>query len=190
MMLLDINMPGGIDGVDVLRRIKDDPARRRIPVVMLTTSDDPREVERCYSLGCNVYMTKPVEPNRLHGSGEPARPLHLDRHRARRGAAPMIPGVSGTDAEQRVLIVEDDARRPRELEKRALVRAGRRVRIAGLVLGSAPGARKGGTSPRSCSTTSCPTGTRGRSSKPPAAPTRRSRCCWSPPAATTASPPR
>ena len=62
MILLDINMPGGIDGVEVLRRIKADPVRQRIPIVMLTTSDDPREVERCYALGCNVYMPKPVEP--------------------------------------------------------------------------------------------------------------------------------
>ncbi len=61
MILLDINMPG-VDGVDVLTRIKADPQRRAIPVVMLTTTDDPREVERCYALGCNVYMTKPVEP--------------------------------------------------------------------------------------------------------------------------------
>ena len=62
MILLDINMPGEVDGVEVLRRIKSDPLRQRIPIVMLTTSDDPREVERCYALGCNAYMTKPVEP--------------------------------------------------------------------------------------------------------------------------------
>lgn len=61
MILLDINMPGGIDGLDVLRRLKADPEKRSIPIVMLTTTDDPREVERCYALGCNVYMTKPVE---------------------------------------------------------------------------------------------------------------------------------
>jgi CheY-like chemotaxis protein len=61
MILLDINMPG-LDGIDVLTRIKEDPQKRAIPVVMLTTTDDPREVERCYALGCNVYMTKPVEP--------------------------------------------------------------------------------------------------------------------------------
>jgi CheY-like chemotaxis protein len=62
MILLDINMPGGVDGVDVLRRIKTTPERHQIPVVMLTTTDDPREIERCYSLGCNVYITKKVEP--------------------------------------------------------------------------------------------------------------------------------
>jgi CheY-like chemotaxis protein len=61
MVVLDINMPG-IDGIDVLTRIKADPERRAIPVVMLTTTDDPREVARCYERGCNVYMTKPVEP--------------------------------------------------------------------------------------------------------------------------------
>ncbi len=62
LILLDINMPGGLNGVEVLRQIKGHPEKRRIPVIMLTTTDDPREVERCYALGCNVYMTKPVDP--------------------------------------------------------------------------------------------------------------------------------
>jgi CheY-like chemotaxis protein len=60
LLLLDINMPK-IDGVEVLRRIKADPLTAMIPVIMLTTTDDPREVERCYELGCSVYLTKPVE---------------------------------------------------------------------------------------------------------------------------------
>jgi CheY-like chemotaxis protein len=59
LLLLDINMPR-VDGVEVLRQIKADPALATIPVIMLTTTDDPREVERCYKLGCNVYITKPV----------------------------------------------------------------------------------------------------------------------------------
>jgi CheY-like chemotaxis protein len=62
LILLDIKMPGACDGVDVLRRIKADPVKKRIPVIMLTTTDDPREVKRCYDLGCSVYVTKPVEP--------------------------------------------------------------------------------------------------------------------------------
>lgn len=62
VILLDINMPGGIDGVEVLRRVKADPEKRKIPIIMLTTTDDPREVAVCYELGCNVYMTKPVDP--------------------------------------------------------------------------------------------------------------------------------
>jgi CheY-like chemotaxis protein len=64
LVLLDINMPG-IDGVEVLRRIKSDPKSRMIPVLMLTTTDDTRDINRCYALGCNVYITKPVDPSRF-----------------------------------------------------------------------------------------------------------------------------
>jgi CheY-like chemotaxis protein len=60
VMLLDINMPR-VDGVEVLRQMKANPKTASVPVIMLTTTDDPREVERCYGLGCNVYVTKPVE---------------------------------------------------------------------------------------------------------------------------------
>ena len=59
LLLLDINMPR-IDGVEVLRQLKADPKTARTPVIMLTTTDDPREVERCYQLGCSIYITKPV----------------------------------------------------------------------------------------------------------------------------------
>jgi CheY-like chemotaxis protein len=61
VMLLDINMPG-MNGVEVLRQIKQDPHGCQIPIIMLTTTDDPREVKRCYELGCSVYITKPVDP--------------------------------------------------------------------------------------------------------------------------------
>ena len=60
LLLLDINMPR-LDGVEVLRRIKGNEATSKIPVIMLTTTDDPREIERCYQLGCSVYISKPVE---------------------------------------------------------------------------------------------------------------------------------
>ena len=60
LLLLDINMPI-MDGVEVLKRMKDSDVMKRIPVIMLTTTDDPREVDRCYELGCNVYVTKPVD---------------------------------------------------------------------------------------------------------------------------------
>ena len=60
LLLLDINMPR-VDGVEVLRQLKGSPATAMIPIIMLTTTDDPREVERCYALGCNVYITKPVD---------------------------------------------------------------------------------------------------------------------------------
>lgn len=60
VLLLDIKMPK-VDGIEVLRRLKQNAPTATIPVIMLTTTDDPREVEKCYQLGCNVYITKPVE---------------------------------------------------------------------------------------------------------------------------------
>ncbi|HEX4496521.1 MAG TPA: response regulator [Thermoanaerobaculia bacterium] len=60
VLLLDIKMPR-VDGIEVLKRLKADPWTATLPVIMLTTTDDPREIERCYQLGCNVYVTKPVE---------------------------------------------------------------------------------------------------------------------------------
>jgi CheY-like chemotaxis protein len=60
LLLLDINMPR-LDGVEVLRRIKANDKLKKIPVIMLTTTDDPREVEECYRIGCSIYITKPVD---------------------------------------------------------------------------------------------------------------------------------
>ncbi len=60
LLLLDIRMPK-VDGVEVLRQLKADSDLRKIPVSMLTTTDDPREVERCHGLGCNNYIVKPVD---------------------------------------------------------------------------------------------------------------------------------
>jgi CheY-like chemotaxis protein len=60
LMLLDINMPR-VNGIEVLREVKKNPATAALPVIMLTTTDDPREVQRCYELGCSVYLTKPVQ---------------------------------------------------------------------------------------------------------------------------------
>ena len=64
LLLLDIRMPR-MDGVEVLRRVKESPALRNMPVIMLTTTDDPREVEACYRLGCNCYVTKPIDFTRF-----------------------------------------------------------------------------------------------------------------------------
>ncbi len=61
LVLLDINMPGSVNGVEVLRQLKADPAMHKTPVIMLSTTDDPREVALCYELGCSVYITKPVD---------------------------------------------------------------------------------------------------------------------------------
>jgi CheY-like chemotaxis protein len=60
VVLLDIRMPK-VDGVEVLRQIKADPELRLLPVIMITTTDDAREVARCHELGCSVYLQKPVD---------------------------------------------------------------------------------------------------------------------------------
>lgn len=60
LLLLDIRMPK-VDGVQTLRRIKEDALLRKLPVIMLTTTDDPREVARCHEHGCNSYIVKPVD---------------------------------------------------------------------------------------------------------------------------------
>jgi CheY-like chemotaxis protein len=60
LLLLDIRMPQ-VDGVEVLRQVKADPELKKMPVIMLTTTDDPREVERCHALGCSNYIVKPVD---------------------------------------------------------------------------------------------------------------------------------
>lgn len=59
LILLDLNLPD-MSGVDILRRLKEDAATRSIPVVVLTTTDERTEIQRCYDLGCNVYITKPL----------------------------------------------------------------------------------------------------------------------------------
>jgi CheY-like chemotaxis protein len=60
LLLLDIRMPQ-VDGIEVLRQLKENSELRKIPVIMLTTTDDPREVERCHSIGCASYIVKPVD---------------------------------------------------------------------------------------------------------------------------------
>ena len=59
LVLLDLNLPD-MAGVDILARIKGNTHLKRMPVVVLTTTDDSREIQRCYDLGANVYITKPV----------------------------------------------------------------------------------------------------------------------------------
>ena len=60
LVLLDLNLPD-MSGTEILARIKSDDLVRRAPVIVLTTTDDKVEIQRCYDLGCNVYITKPVE---------------------------------------------------------------------------------------------------------------------------------
>jgi CheY-like chemotaxis protein len=59
LILLDLNLPV-VDGYEVLEKMKGDARTKHIPIIILTTTDDDREMNRCYELGCNVYITKPV----------------------------------------------------------------------------------------------------------------------------------
>jgi CheY-like chemotaxis protein len=59
LILLDLNLPD-MTGLDILRQVKDSRHLKCVPVVVLTTTDDTQEIKRCYELGCNVYITKPV----------------------------------------------------------------------------------------------------------------------------------
>mgnify|MGYP000607405723 CR=1 FL=1 len=59
LIILDLKLPR-VSGVEVLRRIREDERTRRLPVVVLTSSDDDSEVSTCYELGANSYVRKPV----------------------------------------------------------------------------------------------------------------------------------
>jgi CheY-like chemotaxis protein len=60
LILLDLNLPD-MSGIDILEKVKSNPNTKRLPVIVLTTTDDEREIQRCYDLGANVYITKPVD---------------------------------------------------------------------------------------------------------------------------------
>ena len=59
LVLLDLNLPD-MTGIDILQRLKANEHTKTTPVIVLTTTDDAREIQRCYDLGANVYITKPL----------------------------------------------------------------------------------------------------------------------------------
>lgn len=62
VILLDLKMPK-VDGIEVLKQIKSDEKLKTIPVVVLTSSRESRDLEECYKLGVNAYVVKPVQFN-------------------------------------------------------------------------------------------------------------------------------
>ncbi len=60
ILLLDIRMPV-IDGKEVIRQVKQEKELQHIPIIVLSTTDDPWEKENCYSLGCSAYIVKPIQ---------------------------------------------------------------------------------------------------------------------------------
>ncbi|MBJ6979237.1 MULTISPECIES: response regulator [unclassified Luteimonas] len=67
LVLLDLNMPR-MDGREVLQAIRADSDTRSLPVVVMTTSTEPFDVEACYSLGANSYIRKPVDFDQFMGA--------------------------------------------------------------------------------------------------------------------------
>ncbi|NMG07091.1 response regulator [Brasilonema sp. UFV-L1] len=64
VILLDLNLPG-IDGRDILERLKQDKSFREIPIVVFTTSSNPKDIELCYQKGANGYLIKPMDAQEL-----------------------------------------------------------------------------------------------------------------------------
>ena len=60
LLLLDLNMPV-MDGYQVLQHLREGPRTAVIPIIVLTTADDPGEIQRCYELGCNAYVVKSAD---------------------------------------------------------------------------------------------------------------------------------
>ncbi|MBN3921767.1 response regulator [Nostoc sp. NMS4] len=64
VILLDLNLPG-IDGRDILDRLKQDKTFKGIPIVVFTTSSNPKDIELCYQKGANGYLVKPMDAQEL-----------------------------------------------------------------------------------------------------------------------------
>lgn len=91
VLLLDIHMPK-IDGREVLRRMKEDDELKKIPVIMLTTTDDAGEISKCYDMGCSFYVVKPADYNMfMEAVNNLGNLLSLDGV-----SVPRIGGLEGT----------------------------------------------------------------------------------------------
>lgn len=91
LVLLDLNLPG-LDGLQVLARLRGDPRTRDLPVAMLTTSDQPGEIRRCYDLGCNSFLRKPMGHEQFSATAASIRQLlAMDSHPLQ---APVPPRAS------------------------------------------------------------------------------------------------
>jgi CheY-like chemotaxis protein len=91
VVLLDLNLPG-FDGRDVLAEIKSDPALRRLPVIVLTTSAADRDIASSYDLGANCFISKPVELSEFLDVVKSFEGFWLSVVRLPDSAAPSAPG--------------------------------------------------------------------------------------------------
>ena len=117
LILLDLNLPD-TSGIDILKRVKDNKYLKTTPVVVLTTTDDSHEIKRCYELGCNVYITKPVN---YESFANAIRQLGLFF-----SVIQVPPSRHMTNATPTLLYIDDDAALAR-LVDRGLTRLGFKV---------------------------------------------------------------
>ena len=78
LLLVDLNVPGK-DGCEILEAIRGDPQLRRLPVLILTSSEAPRDIARCYDSHANAYLTKPADPDAFGSLIETMERFWLDR---------------------------------------------------------------------------------------------------------------
>lgn len=72
IVLLDINLPGA-DGIQILQKTRATDSIRQIPIIMMTTSSDPKDVEQCYLAGANSYIVKPFSNQDFYATMEKIR---------------------------------------------------------------------------------------------------------------------
>lgn len=70
LLLLDIRMPR-LDGIEVLRKIKSDGTLKHIPIIIITSTDDPHEIEKCFMMGCDDFISKPVNREKFVDAMKP-----------------------------------------------------------------------------------------------------------------------
>jgi CheY-like chemotaxis protein len=85
-VLLDLNMPG-LDGKEVLRKIRLNQQFNRVPVIIFTTSNDPRDVSECYNLGANSFIQKPLSYEKLNSTTKAPKNYWL--------SVALLPGLTG-----------------------------------------------------------------------------------------------
>jgi two-component system, response regulator len=90
LILLDLKLPK-LDGIDVLRAVRTNSRTSMVPVVVLTSSDDPRELAQCYQLGANSCVQKPVHYNELWSALQGVSRYWLELNQA--PPAPALPLV-------------------------------------------------------------------------------------------------
>lgn len=111
LLLLDLKMPGR-DGFEVLEWIRQQPGLRRLRVVVLTTSDNPNDVNRAYELGANSFIVKPLENHQFFGVTEAIKGYWLWMSSTPDLRPPEVTPLPGDD-ERRFLLSEDPSEAPK-----------------------------------------------------------------------------